>query len=470
MSDGASGPAAARVGRALDAVERASSLNAFLSVDAAGAGAAAWRLDEAAASGDAPGPLHGLVVAVKDNLCTVALPTTCGSRILDGYHSPYEATAVRRVRAAGGIVLGKTNLDEFAMGSSTEHSVFGATRNPHDPGRVPGGSSGGSAAAVAAGVADVALGSDTGGSVRQPAAFCGVVGIRPTYGRVSRYGLVAFASSMDQVGTIGRTVESAARLLQVVSGPDPRDATCGDAPVPDLTAAARAGRAGGVEGLVVGIPAEYRSGLEAGVEARFSAVTRLFEAAGAELRELSLPHTAEALPAYCVLAPAEAASNLARYDGVRFGRRPADGSDDEGDLVERTRSRGFGTEARRRILLGTYVLSAGHRERYYARACRARARVAADFMAAFASGVDVLLTPTTPTPAFPLGSRTGDPVAMYAADVFTTGPSLAGLPCLSVPMGRIDGLPVGAQLVAPPWAEADLVRAAAGLESLGIVQ
>jgi aspartyl-tRNA(Asn)/glutamyl-tRNA(Gln) amidotransferase subunit A len=406
------------------------------------------------------GTLSGVPVAVKDNLATLGLPTTCGSRFLEGYRSPYEATAVRRLRDAGAVVVGKTNMDEFAMGSSTENSAYGPTRNPRDPSRVPGGSSGGSAAAVAAGVVPCALGSDTGGSVRQPASLCGVVGIKPTWGRVSRYGLVAFASSLDQVGTFGVTVEAAARLLQVVSGHDPRDATSARRPVPDLEEATR----GGVEGMVIGVPVEYfPASLDPAVRDRVEAAAERLRGAGAEVRPVSLPHTGYAVPAYYIVAPAEASSNLSRFDGVRYGVR-ASGPGSTAEVYEASRTRGFGPEVVRRILLGTYALSAGYYDAYYGRAQKVRALIARDFERVWAAGVDLLLTPTSPSVAFPLGERTGDPVAMYLSDVFTVPANLAGIPGLSLPVGEAHGLPVGAQLLAPRWEEARMIRAAATLE------
>ncbi|HSH75242.1 MAG TPA: Asp-tRNA(Asn)/Glu-tRNA(Gln) amidotransferase subunit GatA [Longimicrobiales bacterium] len=406
------------------------------------------------------GPLAGVPIAVKDNLATTDLGTTCGSRVLEGYRSPFEATAVRRARWAGAVVVGKTNMDEFAMGSSTENSAFGPTLNPHDRSRVPGGSSGGSAAAVAAGLVPMALGSDTGGSVRQPAAFCGVVGIKPTYGRVSRYGLVAYASSLDQVGTLGRTVSDAARLLTVIAGHDERDATSARRRVPDFEAAAGQG----VSGLVIGVPEEYlAAGLDPELRALVEgALDRLAER-GAEVRSVSLPHTRHAIPSYYVIAPAEASSNLSRYDGVRYGERSA-----EPDLVsmyEVTRSRGLGAEVKRRIMLGTYALSAGYYDEYYGTAQRARRLITEDFGRVFAQGVDVLFTPTSPTTAFALGERTADPVEMYLSDVFTVTANLAGLPGVSVPIGRISGLPVGGQVLAPWWQEEPMLAVAGALEA-----
>jgi aspartyl-tRNA(Asn)/glutamyl-tRNA(Gln) amidotransferase subunit A len=406
------------------------------------------------------GPLHGIPVAVKDNLATLDMPTTCGSRILAGYVSPYEATAIRKLREAGATIVGKTNLDEFAMGSSTENSAWGPTLNPRDRSRVPGGSSGGSAAAVAAGYVPMALGSDTGGSVRQPAALCGVVGIKPTYGRVSRYGLVAFASSLDQVGTLGRTVRDATRLLEVVAGHDPRDATSDIRPVGELSDAI--GR--GVKGLVVGVPQEYfPDSLSDEMRMRCDAALEGLQGAGAVVRSVSLPTTELAIPCYYVLAPAEASSNLARFDGVRFGaRHPAD---DVRGMYEQTRTEGFGAEAKRRIMLGTFALSAGYYDAYYGAAQLVRARIRNDFRRAFDAGCDVLFTPTTPAPAFRLGERTSDPVQMYSSDVFTVTANLAGIPGISVPIGRVDGLPVGGQILAPWWEESVMIAVAAELEA-----
>jgi len=407
----------------------------------------------------ATGTLTGVPVAVKDNMVTLDMPTTCGSRILEGYRSPYEATVVRRLRESGAWIVGKTNLDEFAMGSSTENSAYGPTLNPVDRTRVPGGSSGGSAAAVAAGYVSMALGSDTGGSVRQPAAFCGVVGIKPTYGRVSRYGLVAFASSLDQVGTLGRTVRDAARLLEVVAGHDPRDATSVDCPVPALVDAVDAG----VEGLVIGVPQEYLpDSLDPAVRERMDAALRVLEEAGAVVRPVSLPNTELAIPCYYVLAPAEASSNLARYDGVRYGKRR--GALELVEMYEETRSSGFGAEVKRRIMLGTYALSAGYYDEYYGAAQKARTRIVRDFRHAFSDGVDVLFTPTAPTVAFSLGERTADPVDMYNSDVFTVTANLAGIPGVSVPLGHVGGLPVGGQVLAPWWQEGCMLSVAGVIE------
>jgi len=406
------------------------------------------------------GYLSGVPVAVKDNLCTLDLSTSCGSRILEGYRSPFEATVVRKLRAAGGFVIGKTNMDEFAMGSSTENSAFGPTRNPRDRKRVPGGSSGGSAAAVAAGIVPCALGSDTGGSVRQPASFCGVVGIKPTYGRVSRYGLVAYASSLDQVGTFGRTVEDATLLLQAIAGHDPRDATCANIPVPNFMDT----RSSDVAGLTIGVPREYFSDqLDPQVRDVCMQALEQLEAAGARVRDVSLPHTRYAVPTYYVLAPAEASSNLARYDGVRFGLRAA-GASASGDVYEMTRSQGFGPEVVRRIMLGTFALSAGYYDAYYGRAQRVRSLIARDFEAAWEDGVDIIFTPTSPTPAFRLGARIDDPMSMYLSDIFTVTANLAGIPGISIPVGTVDGLPVGGQFLAPKWEEVRMIHVARVLE------
>ncbi|MCE2902843.1 MAG: Asp-tRNA(Asn)/Glu-tRNA(Gln) amidotransferase subunit GatA [Gemmatimonas sp.] len=428
----------------------ADGLNAFLCVD------------RAATCADPAGLLAGVPVAVKDNIATLGLPTTCASRILAGYVSPFEATAVRRLREAGALIMGKTNMDEFAMGSSTETSAFGPTRNPLDPTRVPGGSSGGSAAAVAAGVCRLALGSETGGSVRQPAAFCGVVGVKPTYGRVSRYGLVAYASSLDHVGVFATSVAEAALGLEVIAGSDPYDSTSAQVAVPSFVPeASDASRP--LSGVVIGRPIEY---FPASLDPRIAAVcARALEtlaALGAEIRDVSLPSTDLAIPVYYVLAPAEASSNLARYDGVRYGVR-ADARDLQA-MYERTRSGGFGAEVTRRVLLGTYVLSAGYYEAYYRRAQAVRALIAQEFTQTFASGVHLLFTPTAPTTAFRLGA-VSDPYAMYLSDIFTVTANLAGIPAMSQPIGRVDGLPVGGQIMAAPFDEATMLRVAAALET-----
>jgi aspartyl-tRNA(Asn)/glutamyl-tRNA(Gln) amidotransferase subunit A len=405
-----------------------------------------------------PGPLLGVPVAVKDNIATLTLPTTCGSRILEGYVSPFEATAVAKLRHAGAVVVAKTNMDEFGMGSSTEFSAWGPARNPVAPHTVPGGSSGGSAGVVAAGITRIALGSETGGSVRQPAAFCGIVGVKPTYGRVSRVGLVAFASSLDQVGVFGGTVDDAALALGVIAGPDPNDATSAGVAVHDYRASAHET----LTGVRIGIPREYfPESLDPGVRMLCDRAIDELRQVGAEVVEVSLPRTELAIPTYYVLAPAEASANLARFDGVRYGLRL------EGDglrgMYEATRSGGFGPEVTRRIMLGTYVLSAGYRDAYYHKAQQVRALIAADFRTLFASGVDLLFTPTTPTPAFEPGTR-ADPYAMYLGDIFTVTANLVGIPAMSLPIGRVGGLPVGGQLMAPHFGERRMLAAAYALE------
>ena len=433
-------------------------LHAFLSFDS-GVAAAQARSVDGTPCGDGDMPLRGVPIAIKDNICTLDFDTTCASRLLEGYRSPYEATAVRRLRAAGAVIVGKTNLDEFSMGSSTENSAYGPTLNPHDATRVPGGSSGGSAAAVAAGWVPAALGSETGGSVRQPAAFCGIVGLKPSYGRVSRYGLIAFASSLDQIGVCAATVRDSAAVLEVIAGADALDATCAQRPMAGLVDACD----GPLEGLVVGVPAEYfPAGLDDGIRARCDEALAALRAAGATIKAISLPHTVYAIPAYYLIASSEASSNLARFDGVRFGKR-VDGATPL-DVYVRTRSQGFGAEVKRRIMLGTFALSAGYVEAYYGRAQQAQRCIARDFERVFASGVDVVFTPTTPSTAFRFGEKTGDPYAMYLSDMFTVTANLAGLPAISVPVGGIDGLPVGVQFMAPRWREDMLLRAAAGLE------
>jgi aspartyl-tRNA(Asn)/glutamyl-tRNA(Gln) amidotransferase subunit A len=414
--------------------------------------AQARRLDDASAGGAPAPPLAGVPLAVKDVLDIEGLPTTCGSRILEDYRPPYSATALTRLEAAGAIVLGKTNMDEFAMGSSTENSAYQKTRNPWDLARVPGGSSGGSAAAVAAGMACVALGSDTGGSIRQPAALCGVVGLKPTYGRVSRYGLVAFASSLDQVGPFARSVEDAARVASVLFGRDSSDSTSADEPVPDFAGAL--GR--GAHGLRIGVPWTFlEKGVDAGVMQSFRHAIRVLEDAGAEVVEIGLPHAPHAIATYYIVATAEASSNLARYDGVRYGlRAPAR---ELRSMYGETRDRGFGPEVKRRIILGTFVLSSGYYDAYYLRAQKVRTLIHRDFETAFQACQAVAL-PTTPTPAFRLGEKTDDPLQMYLADIFTVPANLAGVPGLSVPCGFVSGLPVGLQLVGRPFDEASLFR------------
>lgn len=413
------------------------------------------------------GSLSGRTVAVKDALVTDDhAPTTAASRILEPFSSPYEATVVKKLRAAGAILTGKTNLDEFAMGSSTENSALGETANPWDSTRVPGGSSGGSAAAVAAGKAELALGSDTGGSIRQPAALCGVVGMKPTYGRVSRYGLIALASSLDQVGPFARTVADAASLLTVISGHDPLDATSSDRPVPNYANSLT----GDMKGLTVGVPTEYAlPGTQPEVEAAVAQAAEDLKAAGATLTEVSLPHTEYAIAAYYIIMPAEASSNLARYDGIRYGYSAEhDVADSEllslEDVYLNTRERGFGAEAQRRIMLGTYVLSAGYYDAYYKKAMEVRTLIRQDFADAF-TRCDVILTPTTPTTAFKRGEKVGDPLQMYLNDIFTVPANLAGIPGISVPAGFDDqGLPIGVQLLGSHWGEEAVLNAAYAYE------
>jgi aspartyl-tRNA(Asn)/glutamyl-tRNA(Gln) amidotransferase subunit A len=440
--------------------ERELDVHAFNLVLGDEALAAADAIDAAVARGDDPGPLAGVPVAIKDNLCTRGIPTTCSSRILEGWRPPYTATVVERVQAAGGIVIGKTNLDEFAMGSSTENSAFGPTRNPRDLTRVPGGSSGGSAAAVAAGFAPLALGSDTGGSIRQPAALCGVVGFKPTYGLVSRYGLVAFASSLDQVGPFATTVSDAALLFDVIAGHDPLDSTS----IPDVTPPSMPSVGDGVAGLRVGVLDELTmaDGVAAEVRAAVERAASVLDAAGARVERVSVPSTVYGLAAYYVIAPAEASSNLARYDGVRYGLRVD--ADDVATMNARTRDAGFGPEVKRRIMLGTYALSAGYYDAYYRQAQRVRTLIVRDFARAY-ERCDVLIAPTAPTVAFPLGAKTADPLAMYLSDVCTIPTNLAGHAALSVPFGAgADGLPVGLQVLAPALGEPAMLRVARALE------
>jgi aspartyl-tRNA(Asn)/glutamyl-tRNA(Gln) amidotransferase subunit A len=433
-------------------------IHAFNLVTTDAARSAAERVDAAVAAGDDPGPLAGVPIALKDNLCTRGVPTTCSSKILEGWLPPYDATVVERLAAAGAIPVGKTNLDEFAMGSSTENSAFGPTRNPRDLERVPGGSSGGSAAAVAAGFTPVSLGSDTGGSIRQPAALCGVVGVKPTYGLVSRYGLVAFASSLDQIGPFSTTVADAALVLDVIGGHDPMDSTSIPQPLPDL----RSALARGVEGLRVGRITDLPAGASPDVERR---LTEAFEAlvdAGARIVDVEVPAFTYGLTAYYLIAPAEASSNLARYDGVRYGRR-VDAADTNA-MYMATRTEGFGDEVKRRIMLGTYALSAGYFDAYYGKALKIRRLISQDFERAY-SHADVLLTPTSPTVAFALGAKTEDPLSMYLCDTYTIPSNLAGHPAMSLPFGTGEaGLPVGVQILAPTLGEATMFAVAAELE------
>ncbi|MCY4271610.1 MAG: Asp-tRNA(Asn)/Glu-tRNA(Gln) amidotransferase subunit GatA [bacterium] len=435
-------------------------VHAFNLVAAEQARTRAGQIDAAVAAGIDPGPLAGVPVALKDNLCTRGLATTCSSRILDGWIPPYDATVVERLHDAGAVFVGKTNMDEFAMGSSTENSAFGPTRNPCDPSRVPGGSSGGSAAAVAAGFAPVALGTDTGGSIRQPAALCGVVGVKPTYGLVSRYGLVAFASSLDQIGPFAATVADAAAVLDAISGPDGRDSTSIAAPQPPVSDTLD----DGVDGLRIGVLAELSGdGIAPDVASGLRAAVGALESAGARVARASVPAAAYGLSAYYLIAPAEASSNLARYDGVRYGLRVDAQSTPEMNTA--TRSAGFGEEVKRRIMIGTYALSAGYYDAYYGKAQKVRTLIIDDFASVWEE-FDLLVSPTSPTTAFSLGERTADPMAMYMSDVCTVPVNLTGQAAVSVPYGvGEDGLPVGVQILAPALGEPVMFRAAAVLEA-----
>jgi aspartyl-tRNA(Asn)/glutamyl-tRNA(Gln) amidotransferase subunit A len=436
-----------------------SKTNAYLHFCPERALAAAKAVDERIARGGDPGPLGGVPIAVKDVIVTEGVRTTCGSRLLANYVPPYDATAIRRLEAAGGIILGKTNCDEFAMGSSNENSAFGPVRNPVAPDRVPGGSSGGSAAAVAQGSAVVALGSDTGGSVRQPASFCGVVGVTPTYGRVSRYGLTAYASSLDHIGPFGRTVRDAATLLNVIAGRDPCDSTSAEAPVPDYTTALD----GNVKGLKLGLPVEYLKDLTSETGDLIARGVDALRRLGCEVRDISLPATDYAIACYYVIATAEASSNLARYDGVRYTFRSAK-SGTLAEMYRRTRDEGFGDECKRRIMLGTYVLSHGYYDAYYLKAQKVRALIARDFANAFEQ-VDAIVAPVSPFPAFKIGEKVDDPVAMYLSDIYTITGSLAGIPCMSVPCGRTrEGLPVGMQILTRHFDEPTMFRLADAFE------
>jgi len=443
----------------LAAIERLDpTVRAFVSTDADAARARAADVDRRRAAGEDVGLLAGLPVAVKDNMTTAdGLPTACGSRILEGWHAPYNAHVVERLTLADAVIVGKTNMDEFAMGSSTEHSCFGPTHNPWDTGRVPGGSSGGSAAAVAARLVPVALGSDTGGSIRQPGSLCGVVGMKPTYGRVSRYGLVAFASSLDQIGPLARTVGDAALLLQAVAGHDPRDSTSVQEPVPDYLSALDEP----VTPLRIGVPKEFfAEGLDAEVGRLARNAIAVYEGLGAEVVEVDLPHaTDHAIATYYIVAPSEASSNLARYDGVHYGYRSS-GHADMIDMYMRSRSEGFGDEVKRRIMLGTFALSSGYYDAYYKKALKVRRLVRQDFDAAFAQ-CDCIMGPTSPTPAFRMGERLDDPLTMYLSDLFTVGANMAAIPGISVPCGFTDdGLPVGLQILTGVFTEDRLLRIA----------
>ena len=437
-------------------------LNAYLALSEERAVAQADRIDNLVAGGKPLPPLAGVPIAVKDVISTRGVRTTCGSKILENYIPPYDATAVERLETAGAVVLGKTNCDEFAMGSSNENSAYGPVRNPEALERVPGGSSGGSAAAVAAGLAVVSLGTDTGGSIRQPGAFCGIPAMMPSYGRVSRYGLIAFASSLDRIGPFARNVHDIAAVMQIIAGRDANDSTSTTAAVPDYVAESEKP----VKGLRIGIPKEYfGAGMDAGVRKKVEAGIELYRKMGCEIREIRMPHTDYAIAVYYIIATAEASSNLARYDGVRYGLRV------EGDsllsMYRKTRGAGFGAEVKRRIVLGTYVLSAGYYDAYYLKGQKVRALIAQDFREAF-SQVDAIVTPTSPVPAFKLGERTNDPLQMYLADIYTVTGSLAGVPGISVPCGKVEGkLPVGLQIFGPPFAEGRVLQLAQAFEQAG---
>jgi aspartyl-tRNA(Asn)/glutamyl-tRNA(Gln) amidotransferase subunit A len=437
-------------------------LNAYLTLSQDGAFAQADRVDALVAAGKPLPPLAGVPIAVKDVISTRGVRTTCGSKILENYIPPYDATAVQRLEAAGAVILGKTNCDEFAMGSSNENSAYGPVRNPEAPDRVPGGSSGGSAAAVAAGLAVISLGTDTGGSIRQPGSFCGIPAMMPSYGRVSRYGLIAFASSLDRIGPFATNVRDVATVLQIISGRDVNDSTSTTAPVPDYRAEAEKP----VKGVRIGIPKEYfGAGMDPDVRKKIEAGIEVFRKLGCEIREIRMPHTDYAIAVYYIIATAEASSNLARYDGVRYGLRV------EGDsllsMYRKTRGAGFGAEVKRRIVLGTYVLSAGYYDAYYLKGQKVRSLIAQDFRDAFTK-VDAIVTPTSPVPAFKLGERTNDPLQMYLADIYTVTGSLAGVPGISAPCGKICGkLPVGLQIFGPPFGEGRVLQLAHAFEQAG---
>ena len=435
-------------------------IKAFLHVDRAAALRQAESVDQKRKKGQPLGRLAGLPVALKDVICTRGQPTTCGSRILEKFVPPYDAAIVRRLKEADAVLIGKTNMDEFAMGSSTENSAFQTTRNPWDTERTPGGSSGGSAAAVAAGMCPLAIGSDTGGSIRQPAGFCGIVGLKPTYGRVSRYGLIAYASSLDQLGPMANDVAGAAMLLEVIAGHDPADSTSVDRPVPAYSLSVEEPLAG----LTIGLPSEYfATGCDPEVEAVVRAAADLYQSLGAVLVDVTLPHSKYSVAAYYLIAPAEAASNLARYDGVHYGHR-AEHFDGLIDMYAASRGEGFGHEVKRRIMLGNYALSAGYYDAYYLKALKVRRLIRQDFDRAF-EACDLILSPVTPTAAFKVGELIDDPLAMYLSDIYTISANLAGLPGISVPAGRSDGgLPIGFQLLGPPFAEEKLLRAARQFE------
>jgi aspartyl-tRNA(Asn)/glutamyl-tRNA(Gln) amidotransferase subunit A len=447
---------------AIDAAERLNeALNAFLQIDREGALRRAGELDAGASSlPDGQPSLMGIPIAIKDNICVRGLQTSCGSRILGPYQPPYNATVIERLNGAGAVIVGKTNCDEFAMGSSNENSAFGPVRNPWDTARVPGGSSGGSAAAVAAGIVPVALGSDTGGSIRQPAGLCGILGLKPTYGRVSRYGLVAFASSLDQIGVFGKRASDVGRVLGVIAGRDEHDATSADVPVPDYAAEL----AGDLKGARIGVSRELLGeGLDAEVRESVERGIEVYRELGAEIVDVELPHAKYAIAVYYIIATAEASSNLARFDGVRYGFRTEEAANLR-EMYRRTRDEGFGAEVKRRIMLGTYVLSSGYYEAYYRKAQQVRALIKQDFSRAFEK-CDVIATPTTPTPAFLIGEKADDPLAMYLNDIYTVMANLAGIPGLSIPCGLSgSGLPIGLQLLGPYWSEPTLLKLAHAYE------
>ena len=445
----------------LDRIDRyEGTIHAYTSVDREGALRRAREIDRRLAAGEQMGELCGVPFAVKDNMCTLEMPTTCSSKILRNFVAPYEATVVAAIRAADAVIVGKTNLDEFAMGSSTENSAFGVTRNPWSTDRIPGGSSGGSAAAIAAGLATMSIGSDTGGSIRQPAALCGVVGLKPTYGRVSRYGLVAFGSSLDQIGPITRDVYDTGMLMNVIARHDPHDSTSAPEPTPNYVGALP----GDIKGVKLGLPKEYfGEGLSPEVAAAIRAAAATYAGLGAEILDVSLPHTEYAVATYYIIATAEASSNLARYDGVHYGHRTSRKSDLI-ELYSRSRAEGFGPEVKRRIMLGTHALSAGYYEAYYLKAGQVRALFRRDFDQAFAK-VDAILCPTSPTPAFRIGEKVSDPLSMYLSDIYTISANLAGIPGISIPCGFSSaGLPIGLQLLAKPFDEERLLRIAYAFE------
>ncbi len=446
------------ISKTLENAERLNGeLNSFLSIEHDRATARAKELD----ASDDQGPLHGFAIAIKDNICTKDMQTTCGSRILHNYRAHYDSTAVDRLNAAGAVIVGKTNMDEFAMGSSNETSAFGNARNPWDTSRVPGGSSGGSAVAVASGVVRASLGSETGGSVRQPASLCGIVGLKPTYGRISRFGLVAFASSLDNIGVFGQTCGDVAKVLGVIAGRDANDATSADVPVPDYSASL----GDDIAGKRIGVPrALFGEGLDEEIRDSVLQSIENFRALGAEIIDVEIPHAKYGIAVYYIIATAEASSNLARFDGVRYGFR-AEGSHELREMYRKTREEGFGAEVKRRIMLGTYVLSSGYYDAYYAKAQKVRAMVKNDYVRAFAK-CDAILTPTSPSVAFKIGEKSDDPLAMYLSDVYTVSANLAGIPGISVPCGlSSEGLPIGVQLLGPHWSEGLILNLGHAYES-----